>query len=55
MGAVFSARTLAVASSAMVGGALSQLVGIRGLFALGAVLLLLVHRRTAPQGQGATG
>jgi DHA1 family multidrug resistance protein-like MFS transporter len=58
MGAVFSARTLAVASSAMVGGALSQVVGIRGLFALGAVLLLLVHLRTGPApgaGRRATG
>jgi MFS family permease len=48
MGAVFSARTLAVASSAMLGGALSQVVGIRGLFGLGALVLLVVHLWTAP-------
>jgi len=38
-GVVFSARALAVAVSAMVGGWLSAWVGMRGLFALGAALV----------------
>lgn len=46
MGAVFSARTLAIALSAMVGGGLSQLVGIRGLFAIGGLVLVVVLLRT---------
>lgn len=37
-GVVFSARALAVSSSAMLGGYLSQLIGIRGLFLLGGLL-----------------
>jgi len=48
MGAVFSARTLAIAFSAMIGGFLAQYVGVRGLFAIGAVVLLVVYLRTAP-------
>ncbi|MFT7486928.1 MAG: DHA1 family multidrug resistance protein-like MFS transporter [Candidatus Paceibacteria bacterium] len=49
MGAVFSARTLAVACSAMVGGACFQWVGMRGLILLGAILLgvMLVRTREA--------
>lgn len=38
-GVVFSARALAVAISAMAGGWLSSLVGVRGLFMLGAALV----------------
>jgi len=49
MGAVFSARTLAIALSAMVGGGLSQLVGIRGLFAIGGLVLVVVLLRTTPR------
>jgi MFS transporter, DHA1 family, multidrug resistance protein len=39
-GVVFSARTLAVAISAMLGGYLSRFVGIRGLFAISGVVVL---------------
>jgi len=45
MGAVFSARTLAIAISAMAGGALSRLIGIRGLFLLGGLVLVAVLLR----------
>ena len=41
MGAVFSARTLAFSISAMVGGFASYLIGIRGLFLAGALILLM--------------
>lgn len=41
MGAVFSARTLAISLSAMTGGALAAFVGLRGLFFLGAGVLAL--------------
>ncbi len=40
-GAVFSARALAVAVSAMAGGWLSSLTGIRGLFVVGGTMVLL--------------
>jgi DHA1 family multidrug resistance protein-like MFS transporter len=40
-GAVFSARALALATSAMVGGFLSSVLGIRGLFLTAGVLLAL--------------
>jgi MFS transporter, DHA1 family, multidrug resistance protein len=40
IGAVFSARTLAISISAILGGVLSQYLGLRGLFILGGVLLL---------------
>jgi len=40
MGAVFSARTLAFSVSAMVGGLVSQWIGIRGLFVAGSLVLL---------------
>jgi MFS family permease len=42
MGAVFASRTLAIALSAMVGGALSAWVGIRGLFLLGGMVLVVM-------------
>jgi DHA1 family multidrug resistance protein-like MFS transporter len=51
MGAVFSARALAVSIGASLGGALSSLLGIRGLFlasGVGVLLLLLGFRRRAP-------
>jgi len=41
MGAVFSARTFAIAASAMFGGLASRWLGVRGLFVLGGVLLLM--------------
>jgi DHA1 family multidrug resistance protein-like MFS transporter len=41
IGAVFSARTLALSTSAMAGGYLSRFVGIRGLFLCGAALVAL--------------
>ena len=41
MGAVFSARTLAISLSSMGGGALAALVGVRGLFFLGAGVVLV--------------
>jgi MFS family permease len=40
-GVVFSARALAVSSSAMLGGALAGWLGIRGLFALGGAAVVL--------------
>lgn len=40
-GAVFSARTLALSTSAVAGGWLSRYLGIRGLFLAGAALVLL--------------
>ncbi len=55
-GAVFGARALAVSLGAMGGGALSSILGIRGLFvAAGAAIVVLlvvfnVRRRTAVQG-----
>lgn len=52
VGAVFSARALAVSLSAMSGGFLAGLIGIRGLFAAAAVALVLVVAlpRRAPEG-----
>lgn len=49
IGVVFSARTLALSLSAMCGGGLSSLIGIRGLFACGAVVvgLAIVGMRRA--------
>lgn len=41
MGAVFSARTLAFSISAMLGGVMSEYVGIRGLFLAGGLVLLV--------------
>jgi MFS family permease len=41
-GVVFSARALAVSSSAMLGGLVVAAVGLRGLFAVGGALVLLV-------------
>jgi DHA1 family multidrug resistance protein-like MFS transporter len=41
MGAVFSARTLAISLSSMGGGALAALVGVRGLFFLGAGVIFV--------------
>lgn len=49
MGAVFSARTMAIALSAMVGGSLYPLLGLRGLLLSGVGVLLLVLWRTAPR------
>jgi len=40
-GALFGARTLALSTASMLGGLLSRWVGIRGLFAAGAALVLL--------------
>jgi DHA1 family multidrug resistance protein-like MFS transporter len=40
MGLVFSSRTLALSLSAMCGGWLSEWVGIRGLFVVGALVIL---------------
>lgn len=42
MGAVFSARTLAIALSAWAGGALASWLGVRGLFYLGGAILALL-------------
>jgi MFS family permease len=47
IGVVFSARTLALALSAMCGGWLSQWIGIRGLFLCGAVTVGLALVRLA--------
>lgn len=52
MGAVFSARTLAVAISSMAGGALSHLVGIRGLFLLGGLVLVFALLRSGRPSSG---
>ena len=41
MGLVFSSRTLALSLSAMCGGWLSEWVGIRGLFVVGALVILI--------------
>jgi DHA1 family multidrug resistance protein-like MFS transporter len=41
MGVVFSARALAIASSAMLGGALAGWLGIRGLFLCGGAAILI--------------
>ncbi|MCZ6597352.1 MAG: MFS transporter [Planctomycetota bacterium] len=41
LGAAFSARALAMSVGALAGGALAALLGIRGLFALGALLVAL--------------
>jgi DHA1 family multidrug resistance protein-like MFS transporter len=48
MGAVFSARTMAIALSAMIGGSLYSLLGLRGLLLSGVVVLLTVLWRTTP-------
>ena len=50
IGAVFSARTLAISISAMSGGYMSRFVGIRGLFLLGGGLVLLSGRRAGALG-----
>jgi DHA1 family multidrug resistance protein-like MFS transporter len=58
-GVVFSARALAVSCSAMVGGWLSSMVGLRGLFALGGVTVLvslwLLRTPSYPQNVGVVG
>lgn len=43
MGVVFSARALAIASSAMLGGALAGWLGIRGLFLCGGAAILVPY------------
>jgi DHA1 family multidrug resistance protein-like MFS transporter len=58
IGAVFSARTLAIAVSAMLGGWLSRFVGVRGLFVVGALLVLgacLLLARSAARGPLSSG
>ncbi len=55
MGLVFSSRTLALSLSAMCGGWLSEWVGIRGLFFIGALVILFglrglsASRRPSPE------
>lgn len=51
MGAVFSARTMAIATSSMVGGGLYQFLGLRGLLLMGALVLAGILLRTAPARQ----
>ncbi len=56
MGVVFSSRTLAVSVAAMAGGGLARFLGIRGLFAAGAALVLassLLLRRAARRAEQA--
>lgn len=53
MGAVFSARTLAIAISAMLGGVIFELIGMRGLMLLGASILALMLLKTAPRSRTA--
>ncbi len=53
MGAVFSARTIAIAISAMIGGGLYQFLGLRGLLLLGGAVLSVVLWRTRPRAKSA--
>ena len=55
MGAVFSARTLGISISAVLGGILSGWLGLRGLFIVGAVLLGLTSLYAQLSRRGSSG